>query len=266
MIAPRRTLAVVLAVLLAPALTLADAAEPTRLRVLSYNIRHGEGADGKLDLGRIARVILSVDPHVVSLQEVDRGVMRTNGLDEPAELGRLTKMTPLFERNIPFQGGDYGNALLTRLPVKGHRNIKLPSHYVGEQRGALAVDLTAPDARKTPIRVIATHIDYRPGDHERMDSVKRLEELAVEAPDLPTLLVGDLNSEPGSRVMDTFGKTWTRTDTTFLPTYPSDKPAKQIDYVLYRNAPRWKVIETRVLEEPTASDHRPLLVVFELAD
>ncbi|WZO98118.1 endonuclease/exonuclease/phosphatase family protein [Isosphaeraceae bacterium EP7] len=266
MYAPRRILPVALALLLTPALVPADAAEPTRLRVLSYNIRHGEGADGKLDLERIAKVILSVDPHVVSLQEVDRGAKRTGGLDEPAELGRLTKMTPLFERNIPFQGGEYGNAVLTRLPVKGHQNIKLPSHYVGEQRGALAVDLTAPDPRQTPIRFIATHIDYRSEDAERMDSVKRLEELAAEAPTLPTLLVGDLNSVPGSRVMDAFGKTWTRSDSTFLPTYPSDKPIRQIDYVLYRNAPRWKVVETRVLEEPLASDHRPLLVVFELAD
>ncbi|MDG3006921.1 endonuclease/exonuclease/phosphatase family protein [Paludisphaera mucosa] len=244
--------------------TLAD--EPKQLRILSYNIHHGEGMDGKLDLERIAKVITAVEPHVVALQEVDRGCKRTQGVDEPGELGRLTGMTPIFERNIVFQGGDYGNAVLTRLPVTAWRNVHVPSHYVGEQRGALVVELTAPDAKKTPIRFMATHIDYRPDDAERMDSVKKLEEVAREHPDLPTLLVGDLNSRPDTRVMRAFGENWTRTDTAPLLTFPADKPDRQIDYVLVRPAPRWKVVESRVLDEPVASDHRPLLVVLELVD
>lgn len=240
--------------------------EPVRIRVLSYNIHHGEGTDGRLDLQRLAGVIRSVDPHVVALQEVDRGVERSKRLDEPTELGRRTGMTPVFERNIPYQGGDYGNAVLSRLPVTGHTNHKLPSHYVGEQRGVLAVELTAPDARKTPIRVLATHLDYRPYEGERLESVRRIEEIVGDAPDRPTLLVGDLNSLPDSRVLRSFEAHWRNPNTANLPTYPSDKPVRQIDYVLLRPAPRWKVIETRVLDEPVASDHRPLLVVLELAD
>lgn len=245
----------------------AAAAEPTRIRILSYNIHHGEGTDGKLDLERLAGVIKSVQPDVVALQEVDRGVKRTNKVDEPAELGRLTGMKPIFERNIIFEGGDYGNAILSRLPVTSHKNIPLPSHYVGEQRGALVAELTAPDGR-TPIRFIATHLDYRPNDGERKDSVKRLEELAGESPDRPTLLVGDLNSLPDSAVLSLFEANWKRSTsiTSPLPTFPSDKPTRQIDYVLFRPASRWKVVENRVLEEPVASDHRPLLVVLELAD
>ncbi|SIO56686.1 Metal-dependent hydrolase, endonuclease/exonuclease/phosphatase family [Singulisphaera sp. GP187] len=243
----------------------AVAAEPTRIRILSYNIHHGEGTDQKVDLERLARVILSVKPDVVALQEVDRGVKRTNKVDEPAELGRLTGMRPIFERNIIFEGGDYGNAILSGLPVTSHKNIPLPSHYVGEQRGALVAELTAPDGR-TPFRFIATHLDYRGNDGERRDSVKRLEEVAREAPDRPTLLVGDLNSLPDSEVLTQFEVNWKRSTSTPLPTFPSDKPTRQIDYVLFRPASRWKVVENWVLDEPVASDHRPLLVVLELVN
>jgi len=242
------------------------AAEPTRIRVLSYNIHHGEGMDGKLDLERIARVILSVDPDLVSLQEVDRNVQRSQGLDEPAELGRLTKMAHLFERNIPLQGGEYGNAILSRPPITGHKNVHLPSHYNGEQRGALVAELTAPDAAKTPIRFIATHLDHRRDDAERLDSIKTIETIIGETPDVPTILAGDLNSSPDSRTIKTFGETWTRTDITPAPTFPADKPRSQIDFVLVRPAKRWRVVETRVVDEPVASDHRPLLVVLELVD
>ena len=257
-----RLLAACLFALALSTASLAD--EPTHLRILSYNIHHGEGMDGKLDLERIAKVIGSVDPHVVALQEVDKGVKRTKGVDEPGELGRLTGMTPVFERNIIFQGGDYGNAVLSRLPITAWRNVHVPSHYVGEQRGALVLELAGPDAAKTPIRFMATHIDYRPDDAERMDSVRKLEEVARERYDMPTILVGDLNSTPDSRVIKAFEENWARTDSSPLLTYPADKPDRQIDYVLVRPKGRWKVVETRVIDEPVASDHRPLMTVLEL--
>lgn len=62
------------------------------LRVLTYNIHHGEGTDGVLDLERIAGVIKGASPDLVALQEVDVGAERTGGVDQAGELGRLTGM------------------------------------------------------------------------------------------------------------------------------------------------------------------------------
>ncbi len=248
-----------LALFVAP--TVAD--EPVRVRVLSYNIHHGEGTDGRLDLERIAEVIRSAEPDVVALQEVDRGVARTGGLDEPTILARLTGMTALFERNIPYQGGEYGNAVLSRLPVRGHRNVFLPALTEGEQRGVLVVDLTAPDGR-APLRVLATHLDFHPPDDERMASAELINKLVTEeAPDRPTILMGDLNSLPDSRVLAAFDTNWVRANPEPVPTFPAARPTRQIDYVLVRPVEGWRNVEVRVLDAPVASDHRPILAVLE---
>ena len=107
--------------------SLSRAELPAELRVLTYNIHHGEGVDGKFDLRRIAEVIKSASPDLLALQEVDQGTARASGVDQPAELARLTGMEVVFGRNIEFEGGGYGTALLSRLPVKAHSSVKLRS-------------------------------------------------------------------------------------------------------------------------------------------
>lgn len=132
-----------------------------RLRILSYNIHHGEGVDGKLDLERIAGVIRSVSPDLVSLQEVDRKVIRSKSVDQPAELARLCDMKVVFEKNIELQGGEYGNAILSKLPILSHRNHPLPMNNPGEARGVLAAELKW-SGHALPLLFLASHFDHRP--------------------------------------------------------------------------------------------------------
>jgi endonuclease/exonuclease/phosphatase family metal-dependent hydrolase len=236
--------------------------EPVKIRVLSYNIRHGEGTDHKIDLERIAKVIKSVDPDVVALQEVDRNTKRSKMVDQPKELARLTGMHSIFEKNIPFQGGEYGNAILTKTAPKSHRNHPLPSQYKGEQRGALEVELAQPDS----FLFVSTHLDYRPSDKERQLSIELFEKLYAKS-ELPVLIAGDFNSVEESDVIKNL-----RTNNWLVPegkgkwfTFPSEKPARQIDYIIARPLNRWRVEEVKVLDEPLASDHRPFLTVFTLS-
>lgn len=250
-------------IFLAVVATSAAGADPVRLRVLSFNIHHAEGTDGKLDLERIAKVIRSISPDLVALQEVDRRTARSGRVDQPAELARLTNMRAVFERNIPYQGGEYGNAVLTRLPVTSHRNHLLPSHDDGEQRGALAVEAEAGEAQE-PLLFIATHFDHRPKEAERLASVELVNALARDDPDRPMLLAGDLNALPDSRTLRNLQPLWKRVNEEPLPTFPAAEPARQIDYILVRPANRWRVIEVRVLDVPIASDHRPIFAVLEL--
>jgi endonuclease/exonuclease/phosphatase family metal-dependent hydrolase len=256
---------------------------PAEIRVLTYNIHHGEGVDGKFDLPRIADVIKSASPDLVALQEVDQGTARASGVDQPAELARLTGMEVVFGRNIDFEGGGYGTAVLSRLLVKAHSSVKLRSFYAGnaekpEQRGVQIVEIGEPG--EAGLVFLCTHLDYRPDDRERMASAEAINELAAKYGERLMILAGDLNAEPQSRVMREFEKRWTIAGAltplgrepraerqadggeSLLLTFPSGEPVKWIDYVLVRPAERWEIVEVRVIEERIASDHRPLLAVL----
>jgi len=224
--------------------------------VLSYNIRHGQGMDGKIDLARIAAVIKSVSPDIVSLQEVDRNTKRSHGIDQAKELGRLTGMEAVYCASLPLQGGEYGNAILTKLPILKTARIPLP----GEPRSALCV--TVEMATKMPFTFIATHLDLT--EKARLESIPLIETFFKSDPSAPALLAGDLNAEPGSTTLVALGKTWENaTSREGLFTFPVKEPKEQIDYILYRPATCWRVVETKVLDEPIASDHRPILAVLE---
>lgn len=244
-------------------LSWADSPKPVRLRVLTYNIHHAAGVDRKLDVARIARVINDAKPDIVALQEVDQRVTRSKGVDQPAELSRLTKLHVVFGDNIGFGGGKYGNAVLSRFPITKHRNHQLPNVDNGEQRGVLEATITIPDLA-APLVLFATHLDHRPNDRERFESAQAINALAAKHHSQPVLLAGDLNDTVESRTLREFAKQWTRANDKPLATIPVDKPTKQIDFVLFRPAEQWKVIEAKVLPESVASDHRAFLAVLEL--
>jgi endonuclease/exonuclease/phosphatase family metal-dependent hydrolase len=239
-----------------------DAGKPVRLRVLSYNIHHGEGVDRVLDLERIAKVIRSVEPDLVALQEVDKDVQRSKQVDQPAELAKLTGLKAVFGRNIPLQGGEYGNAVLSKFPIRRHENHALPSFDKGEQRGVLevSVEVAGLDA---PVTFLATHLDHRADGRERLASAKAINEI-VSKKDGPAVLAGDLNDRPESQTLAELKTAWTSASTRPMPTIPVANPARQIDFILYRPATRWKVVEVQVLDEAVASDHRAIFAVLEL--
>jgi len=250
--------------LLVPLLGIAvDAAEPIRLRVLCYNIHHAEGVDRKLDVARIAGVIRAVEPELVALQEVDQKVKRTQAVDQPAELARRTEMHVAFGANIALQGGHYGNAVLSRFPIAKYKNHLLPNIDASEQRGVIAATITLPQADE-PLLLLATHLDFRADEQERLASAKVINELIAKYPARPALLAGDLNATPESKTLQRFATMWTRTNEKPMATVPVDQPKKQIDFILYRPQDRWKVIEVKVNDESVASDHRAIFAILEL--
>ncbi len=236
---------------------------PATLRVMSYNIHHGEGLDQKLDLERIAKLILDAKAEIVGLQEVDRGVERTQKRDLPAELAKLTGMQVVFERNIVHQGGDYGNAVLTKFPIKSAKNTHFKMLQPGEQRGVQQVVL---EVRGRDVLFLNTHIDYRPNDAERVLNVDELKGMVTAAGTMPVILLGDFNTMPGSRTYENVKRfladTWELVGKGDGFTIPVRKPTRRIDYVFITPA----TIEPLSMEvlRSEASDHLPVVAELRL--
>ena len=232
------------------------------LRVLSYNTHHCEGLDGKIDVARIARVIMTSGADIVALQELDQRAERTGKVDQAQEIAALTGMQMRYGAAMEFQGGHYGQAILSRWPIWRFNVHFLPNPSNREPR--IAVSSMIQTAMGYTVRFVGLHLDAAAEDETRWLQVNALREAFGEEKALPTILAGDFNDVPGSRSMDRLFKDWA--DTSFgnpSPTSPANAPAQRIDYVLLR--PKiWGVVRSDGLDESVASDHRPLLVTLQM--
>jgi endonuclease/exonuclease/phosphatase family metal-dependent hydrolase len=233
------------------------------LRVMTYNIHVGVGMDKKLDLQRIADVINREQPDLVGLQEVDRGVKRTEGKDEIAELAKMTSLQYVFAHNLDYQGGQYGVAVLSRFPIASVDHRKYENTREAERRGMIRIEVSV--GGKT-INFVTTHLDYQYDDGRLFETEQMLKFL--EDVKGPLVVVGDFNDEPtGSayKLMSlSFDDAWVQSRARGAGlTYPADKPLKRIDYVFTRRSDHSKAKKTRVVET-LASDHLPLVADLEL--
>jgi len=258
--------ALILGIFLATHRSSAGASNQT-FRVMTYNIHHGEGIDGKVDLERIAAVIKRENVDIAGLQEVDKGVERTGRRDFPAELAVLTGMSCVFSNNYNFQGGEYGNAILSRFPIKSGTNI----HYVKvnetEQRGLLEMTLQVHDRE---VKFSTTHLDFRADDAARWSNVGEISQLiGGQNVRSPVILCGDFNDRPASRVChrlsETFHDTWLLVGKGDGFTIPAERPNRRIDYIWNYKGNLLKPVKAWV-PVTEGSDHRPLVTEFKFSD
>lgn len=223
--------------------------------VVSYNIHHGAGTDGALDLDRIADIIRALDPDVVCLQEVDQGCARTSGLDLPEEFGKRLNMEYRFGPNLDHDGGKYGNCTYSKLPIVDNANFTLPFVEGGERRGCLRITIEVNGLR---VDVLNTHFDLLPAAR-----IEQAAHVIETVRDVPTILAGDLNATPDSRSLRVLLGA-------FLDTFPgggsgNDPGRRRIDYVLVSeplNAVSSRFVDTPVTR--VASDHLPYVAQLAL--
>ena len=249
-------------------------------RIMTYNVHRCVGADGRLDVGRVAEVIARQRPDIVALQEVDVGRARTRHVDQAHELAHRLDMAFHFNAALTIEEERYGDAILTRLPERRVKSGPLPGHpghkafRALEPRGALWLAVTI-EGRE--VQVFNTHLGLVPAEQAaQATALAGADWLGHAACRAPTILVGDLNAVVGSRALRRLmarlqDARWLARPPRgaaggFLATFPSRMPLAPIDHILVSRG-----IVVRAMSVPrdglvaVASDHAPLVMDFDLA-
>jgi len=235
------------------------------VKVLSFNILHGATTRGDFNLDAIASVIKKANPDFVALQEVDFKTNRAKKYDLVTELGWRVKMAPLFGRAMYYDGGEYGEGVLSKYTFIQTRNVPLPYSPGNEPRAALEVICVLRTG--DTIAFIGTHLDHLKDEKDRIAQAKKINEV-FSRNSHPTILAGDLNARPGSEPINILEKVWSSSydKDNPQPTFPSDDPRVKIDYVMFYPRNSWKVLERKVIQDSIASDHCAYLVTIKLLD
>lgn len=233
--------------------------------VMTFNIHHGQGTDGVLDLARTARVIRASGADIAGLQEVDRHYgARSDRADQAAGLAALLGWHVAYGANIdldpPAPGRpriQYGNAALSRYPIARWENTHLFRSPGAEQRGLLHAEVDVPGVR---LHVYVTHLD----PFSETDRTRQAEQ-AVELVDenRPAVLLGDFNARPEApemgRIRAALTDTWTAAagGGPVVPD-PAGARAARIDYIFTNRWLRaaWTSLCT---DDLAASDHAPVV-------
>jgi endonuclease/exonuclease/phosphatase family metal-dependent hydrolase len=275
----RLGLLLLLVSLLATAVGATTAAAPARpagartmaaerqLRVATFNIHHGVGLDGVLDLARIAATVERTGAEVVGLQEVDRHWSeRSNFVDQATRLADVLDMHLAFGANLdldpPAPGAprrQFGTAILSAYKIRAWTNTLLPRPLGGEQRGLLEGQIKV---RGIPVRVFNTHLQHD-SQVERLAQVARIRQVLATANE-SVVLLGDLNATPDTPeiagLTDLLVDAWVTAGVGDGFTFDAATPHARIDYVMSSGN---VVARTAAVVTTDAADHLP--VVADLA-
>lgn len=240
------------------------------VRVMTYNIQHGRGMDDVLDLQRIADVIAYADVDVVGLQEVDVRTTRSSGVDQAQQIAEYLDMEFVFGGNIPYRGGQYGNAILSRYPIESWQNELLPLTE-DEARGLLHAVV---DTNGTEFTFFTTHLSLHKEENalQREAIADRLAEVIgsfvvvgdfnvqVDDIDKATQMIGSKTRDAWREAIDIspLGDDLRRIGR-LGNTFSSAKPDRRIDYIFLSPEVTLDNERSIFIIDTLASDHVPIV-------
>ncbi|MFI0241720.1 endonuclease/exonuclease/phosphatase family protein [Streptomyces sp. NPDC016845] len=246
---------------------------PVPLRIATYNIHAGSGMDEVFDLDRQAAALRALRADVIGLQEVDvHWGARSQNLDVARELadrlGMRVSFAPIYSLDPAAAGEprrEFGVAVLSRYPIRAAANHEItrlstqdPDPVPALAPGFGEVTLKV---RGVPVQVFVTHLDYRADPAVRAAQVADARRImSAESQSVPgarQVLLGDFNAVPSAPEL---APLWTELTDAGPPeggTYPANAPTRRIDYVAVGKGVRPRAVS--IPEEPTASDHRPVI-------
>jgi len=242
-------------------------------RILTYNVHRCVGTDRRLDVGRVAAVIVAESPDIVVLQEVDVGRARTGGVDQAHRLAQRLGMSSRFNAALKVEEELYGDAVLTALPERLIKAAPLPGDARMprlEPRGALWVAIDVGDG--VEVQVINTHLGLAPREQQIQAAALAGDQwLGAPARRDPLILLGDFNATSrtvayrtlAAKLGDAHAVRAARQGR--VATFPTAMPILRIDHAFVSQGIR--VVRLAAAVSPLsrlASDHLPLVIDFEL--
>ncbi|WP_054028798.1 endonuclease/exonuclease/phosphatase family protein [Bacillus sp. FJAT-28004] len=238
------------------------------VQVMSYNIHHGEGEDGVLDLQRVAEVIKRSGADIIGLQEVDNHFSDRSDFEDQAKwLADYLGMHYSYAANLdyePLNEGQYrrqyGTAVLSKYPILSSENhlltnIPYPVNPT-EQRG---LSETLINVKGNHVRFFNTHLDNKRAEQRDLQIMETLE--IAKQKEGTSIFTGDFNATPDSGEMmkmtaqynDVFAELSQNEDFTY-PSVP--QPDRRIDYLFASDEVK---IQSAEVINTDASDHLPIM-------
>jgi endonuclease/exonuclease/phosphatase family metal-dependent hydrolase len=225
------------------------------ITIMTYNIQNGFSANKRFDLEQTAEVIEAQKPDIVVLQEVSRGWLVTSGVDEVLWLSHRLNMNYAFGANS--DDGMWGNVVLSRAPIGSVRKVQ---YNVTEnlKRSVLEVQVAT---RSGGLWVLATHLDD-PRDAGAVRLQQADELIAAWNHEAPTVLLGDMNSDPNDPVISTFEAAGLTDFGRLLPpsAYTSHD-GRRIDYIFGTDD---IMLDGIRVPDVWTSDHRPVVAQISI--
>ena len=232
------------------------------VRLVTYNV----GVFNKYvrdDYRLVAGLLREVRPDAVCLNELDSCTARTRGVFQLERIaGMMGGWDFRFGAAMPFDGGSYGEGVMTRERAVRKEAVALPEAGGAEPRVLVVVELpdyviatthldhVSPEAQLEQVRTINREMMRRYGDSPKPVFLGGRSECRARFRDPPAAGTDVAGAHPDRR-----------------GTYPSDEPEQCIDYLLQlRNGVRCEVTDARVLRRfgtgdvSRASDHLPVLL------
>ncbi|MBR1966006.1 MAG: endonuclease/exonuclease/phosphatase family protein [Lentisphaeria bacterium] len=240
---------------------LQGAAKSCDVNVMQWNLHIAIDMNGRYNLKKQADVILTHDPDVVVLNEIDKNCARTGYIDMTRELATMTGMcfSQFGAARVLPPEGLYGNAVLSRYAMELVGSWHIPAS-LDEPRGMTLVKIKAPN----PFLIAFTHLCWRQTPEENIQRIKAAESIDIlvrrnNPGKLPVIVIGDYNCYPDSdpvKKMTELG--WSIGKV--LPTYPSKAPKSAIDHIFTRtDDKRIEILDRIGIDEKIASDHIPVI-------
>jgi len=239
--------------------------EVVQLKVMSYNIAGAASSTGVRSLPDLAEVIKKVDPDLVAIQEVDAFTTR-NGKDVhlARDLAALCGMEYwFFAKAMDSYDGEYGDAILSKLPIKESKAYTLSGDWEGQRIETRSVASVIVEVEGRDICFMSTHLDHTSNEWRKLQAEELVE--IVREFDMPVILCGDLNCTPESEPMQILYQELMSPCKTggCEGTFVGSK--NTIDYVMYRSNDVLTLSSYGVYSWAyKESDHFPVGAIFEI--